>query len=434
MSKNNKNELVVWQANQPTEIAADATVSVIAHHARALTTRDVKSISSAFDAGSYEMVSTFVWTRAITGLKKQIGELGMEFVGQMLRRQGVTEDSDPIATLSEHDAITLAENLGMINTTEVLRLKQSHELVAHFSDPEIASQEQMAKNEAEGILRSCVTSILGNPHIKPPIQFAELKQQLESESFLPDDSRIDQIAESPDFVHRTVLSVLLSMLKVSEGAELEHAVGNTNAILPKIWSRLRKPEKWQVGQVFAEVHSAGRRKAATGLKNALSAVNGFDFVPETLRSETFAKAAQKVIDTHFEFNNFYLEAKPLRKLSVLGTTIPQPAFPICMRAVLCSRLGNYYGVASAAQATAHKILERLRKEQWEYYLNECLPTDTTIIDKLAEEKPATRWRDLVEKYSLSEKSISDPNVEKLVIANDNQKVRKAVKRLRRNHS
>ena len=122
MSKNNKNELVVWQANQPTEIAADATVSVIAHHARALTTRDVKSISSAFDAGSYEMVSTFVWTRAITGLKKQIGELGMEFVGQMLRRQGVTEDSDPIATLSEHDAITLAENLGMINTLSLIHI------------------------------------------------------------------------------------------------------------------------------------------------------------------------------------------------------------------------------------------------------------------------------------------------------------------------
>lgn len=424
-------EVAIWKPNQPIEIAADANANTIASHARALSQRDITSIASAFNSGSFEMVSTFVWTRAITGLKKQLGELGMEFVGQMLGRDDIDEDSDPKSSLSEHDAVELAENLGMITTTEALRLKQAQQLVAHFADPEIASQEQMAKHEAEGILRSCVVSILGNPHIKPPIQFAELREALEAESLQSDDLRVEQIVESPHFIQRTVLSVLLSLLRTAKGAALEHAVGNTNVIVPLIWNKLRKPDKWQIGQTYAVIHSEGRKKAATGLKHALATVKGFDFVPETLRSDTFAKVANSVIEAHFGWENFYNEPKPMRELASLGTTIPLPAFPICMRAVLCVRLGNYYNVARGAQTPAFELLSALRKEQWEYYLNECLATDETILDKLIVENPAYKWIGLCNEFELHEKSITDEFVLKLVQSDDTRKVRKFARKIRK---
>jgi len=79
--------------------------------------------------------------------------------------------------------------------------------------------------------------------VVPPIQFAELRDALESESFSRNDDRVEKICELPYFIQRTVLSVLLSMLKTAAGAQLEHAVGNTNVIVPRIWDCLRKPEK-----------------------------------------------------------------------------------------------------------------------------------------------------------------------------------------------
>ena len=60
--------------------------------------------------------------------------------------------------------------------------------------------------------------------------------------------------------------------------------------IPTLWGRLRGPERYQVGRVYAEMTAAGQRIAAAALKRALLEVHGFDFVPETLRSDTFSRA------------------------------------------------------------------------------------------------------------------------------------------------
>lgn len=425
-------ELAIWQPIQPATIPPNAGPGDIALCAKALSERDIRSITTAFASESYEMVSTFVWTRAITGLKKQVASLGIEFVGQMLGRADITSNSDPKIALSELDAISLAEELGMVTSTEAMRLKHSMEIVSHFSDSENANQDQMNPEEAVGVLRSCVASILGNPHIEPPLEFRELRDSLESESLGAGDPRVAKIEQSPYFFQRTIISVLLSLLKTKEGAQLEHAVGNANVILPSVWPKLRAPERWQVGQVYAEVHSAGKRGAATGLKNALATVKGFDFVPESLRSDTFARAAHNVKETHFSMNNFYREAPAIQELAMLGTTIPQPAFPVCMTAILCVRLGNRYGVAWAAQPHAESLLKALRKQQREYFLNHCLARDNTILDKLQSHDPAARWIKLCSEFHSSELDVRDPKIRSLVSAsnyNDVQKARNTVRRL-----
>ena len=224
---------------------------------------------------------------------------------------------------------------------------------------------------------------------------------------------------------------MLSLLRTAKGAQLEHAVGNTNVIIPRIWNKLRKPDKWQIGQTYAVIHSEGRKKASTGLKHALAKVKGFDFVPETLRSDTFVKAAHKVIKAHFGWENFFNEPKPMGELASLGTTIPLPAFPICMRAVLCVRLGNYYNIARGAQDSADELLEALRKEQWEYYLNECISTDETILDKMTDDRPANRWISLCEEFDLGSKKVSDGDVLKLVQADELKLVRKCSRKIRK---
>jgi len=406
--KNEKN--ILWTPSDVVVIpsAVQAPSEIVRYGAATLSERDMRSIVAGFEAESYEMVSTFVWTKAAAAMKKQVATLGMEFVGEMLGRPDLNDDSDPMTAVSDHEIITLAEDLGMITSTQALRLKHSFQLVTHFAslDDSIGDEECMLKSEAINLLHTSITSILGKPRFEAAVKFAEFRKGLSERTLKPYDDDVAAIRDSAYFFVRTTLSVLLSLVKGNKsapvelkGAQLEHAVGNIMILIPVLWGRLKQQEKWQIGQAYAEVNAAGNRLASAGIKKALVDVKGFDFVPETLRSATFTEAAAKVLSAHFAMNNFYNEQAPMQMLANLGTTIPMPAFAKCMEATLAVRLGNRWGMAFNAQEAAKQVLSSLQANHWEYYFNECLHRDRTVLDKLSfEVKPIKEWRAVVSEY------------------------------------
>jgi len=413
-----ENAIRPWSAREAAVIPAQSDPDQIVVLARPqLTKRDMDSIVSAFNNESFEMVSAFVWSKASAVLKKQISTLGMEFVGEMLGRQDLDEDSDPATSIGDHEAIALAEDLGVISSTQALRLKHSLELVTHFVklDQQEAETEMMQREEALSLLKTCIVSILSQPSFEGAVRFADFRKALTERALRPDDGDVLAIVGGPYFFKRTTLGVLLSLVKTRKGAPQEHAVGNLLVLLPRLWPGLREPEKWQVGQAYAEVNSEGNRIASTGLKTALLRVHGFDFVPESLRSNTFSEAAARVLAAHFGFNNFFTEEEPMRVLASLGTAIPRPAFAKCMEATLAVWLGNPWGNSWAAERPARKVLDTLRREQWEYYLNSCLRRDRTVLDKLvSEDKPIARWMALATASRLDESTVVDATVRRLI--------------------
>lgn len=423
------NALTVW--TEPTgaivprsESAPPAIVSA----ARALTTRDQRQIVVAFEAESYEMVAGFVLNKALSQLKKQLSSLGMEFVGEMLGRQDLSEDSIPTVSISNFEAIRLAQELGVINKTDSKRLTQHAELLAHFDnlDGQEAENEEMTREEAIGFLRTCVNSVLGHTDNFAPTEFVSFRTALEGRTFKSTDTDIQALIAAPYFFKRTTLSILLAGIKSRSGAQYEHTLGNVVVIVPVIWPQLRDAEKWSVGQSYAEAVNSGESSAVSALKKALMAVQGFDFVPETLRSQTFSAAASAIINVHTSPNNFYNEPAAVNALVKLGSTIPWPAFPICMSAVVAVALGNKYGYTWDAQSEIDSLLNRLTSNQWQYYLNECLPNDQLILSKIAwHEKPLERWVDLVTNYELDKFSIKEKSSEALIIATRDNKLRKA---------
>ena len=417
---NNKEAIRPWSAPEGTIVALGSNLDEIVEFASPqLTKRDMHSIVSAFNNESYEMVSAFVWSKAAAVLKKQISKLGMEFVGEMLGRPDLDEDSDPSTSIADHEAIALAEDLGVITSTQALRLKHSLELVSHFVklDQREAETEMMQREEALALLKNCIASILRHPNFEGAVAFADFRKALTEKTLKPDDHDVLSIVGGPYFFKRTTIGVLLSLVKTGKGAAQEHAVGNLLVLLPKLWQGLREPEKWQIGQAYAEVNAEGNRIASTGLKTALLRVHGFDFVPESLRSNTFSEAAARVLAAHFGFDNFFTEEEPMSVLSSLGTAIPRPAFAKCMEATLAVWLGNPWGYSFAAKPYADHILDGLRREQWEYYLNQCLQRDRTVLDKLvSEDKPIARWLNLTSTYRLNDLDINHMVVRRLIDA------------------
>lgn len=412
--------IVVWKEPQGSVVPkAAANAVAIASVAKNLSTRDQKQIVSAFESESFEMMAGFVLNKALSQLKRALASLGMTFVGEMLGRADINEDSVPTVSISDYEAITLARELGVINSTDAMRLTQHLEMLAHFDSLNIddAESEEMAREEALSFLRTCVNAVLGREGNVAPTEFVAFRSQLENRTFKESDSELTTLTVAPYFFKKTTLSILIANSKTKTGAQFEHTLGNILVIVPVLWGSLRDSEKYALGQAYAEAVNAGTSPAVLALKKALSAVQGFDFVPESLRSQSFAAAASNVISVHTAMNNFYNEPAAIQALSKLGTTIPWPAFPICMSAILAVKLGNRYGVSHAATPIADELLRRLTKNQWDYYLNECLPGDELVLQKLTwYERPRGCWLAMAKEFELPNKAAKSRPVTNLLHA------------------
>ncbi len=411
-----KDTIALWHQIDVVQVPKDAkSIKQMVAYAKQLAPRELTQVIKAFEAGSYEMGTSFVWQKTMSGLKRKLGALGMDFIGEMLERRDITDSSNPQQVLTDHDALRLAEELGFFPSSHTLRLRHSMEVITHFADPPSdADTDGMMPEEATAALRTCIQTVLGHPETEGAIQFAEFRRKLEVRDFQPSDPEVQTLAASPYFFRRTTLRVLLAVIKTANGASLEHVLANLNAFLPAIWDDLLHPDRQSVGWCYAEVLAEGKQTAAAGVRASLLKVKGFDYVPETLRSRTFVETAYKLTEAHHGWGNFGTEPAPMRLLESLGTSIPTPALAKCMSAVLCVWLGKPWGFSWKAAEIAERILSGVSPDRWEYYINECLPADDAILGKLAERPLAKRFIELVGKYELHSIATRRPQVTNLM--------------------
>jgi hypothetical protein len=390
---------IPWKAPEADLVPASArTPEEFVKYAVALKAAEQQKVISALEAGLHELATEFVWKRALARLKQTLATLGMQFVGEMLGRDDITEMSAPDAVLTDWDAIRLAENLGVVSTTGALRLRHGFELLSHLAQSsEKELDEGLFDDEAVAVIRNCVKYILAEQDIRIAVNFSRFRDRLISETLTKDDPELQTLLGSPPFFLKTALRVLLATIKSEHGARLEHSLSNFSLILPEIWTRITEEDRWAVGTTYAEVANEGKTELVNALRRSLMKVSGFDYVPESLRSNTFKTAAQAVITTHFGMNNFHLEIGPTTTLARLGTVIPKPALIECMQAYLCVYLGNHYGFAWNAAPLAEQELKKISPDRWSYYITHQLAKDDIVLGTLmaTSNLPASRFCTLI---------------------------------------
>lgn len=355
--------------------------------------RQQSQIISAFKIGAYDMGAEYAWRFTMATLKEKISSLGMKFVGEMLNRDDITEYASPEVVLTDNDAISLADQLGIISKTGSLKLRHAQEMLNHFFSKNC--EESLTAFDAMSIIESSVKYVLGQKDVAVSLEFNKFRTRLQTESLPKDDVQLQMLVSSALFHIRTVINVLLSNAKTAKSATLEHTLANLNTVLPLVWDMIADKDKWNVGMTYRDVVTDGNDKAAIGMKKALMKVKGFDFVPESLRSNTFKKAARAVIDTHFAFNNYYNEPAVVRSLSKLGSTIPSPALQECMDAYLVVYLGNMYGVSIDAAPIAKNELLAITHDRWEYFFNNIITKDEIILLYITEPNQLGRFANLL---------------------------------------
>ncbi|MCX6344280.1 MAG: hypothetical protein NT018_04310 [Armatimonadetes bacterium] len=410
-------EISLWEPNNAVYIPRQASsAGEIANFAQQLRRADIDRIVAAFDADLCELAVEYVWKRTMSILKRQLAAMGMGFVGEMLARPDIDNEANAELVLTDYDAIELAHQLGIVNRIGALELRQAAELLSYYASPDADEYDELSLVQAVNLLRSCVVHILAREKIDAALDFAEFRNKLSQQVLLDDDPTLATLCGSQYFFKRTTIRVLLADVKANQGAQLENALANLDSVLRRIWVELQDPDKWQIGQAYAEANANNRKLLSATLQRILTSLHGFDYVPETLRSSTYTKAANDVLAAHIEFNNFYNEPIPMKILASLGSTIPGPAFQICMRATLAVKLGNAYGNSAAAQKYADKLLNLVSQDRWSAYLSRSITSDELVLSKLTDHKPATRWINLVEEFGLADVDVKDARIARLLKA------------------
>jgi len=396
-------EVLPWQ---PVEnlVALDKEMqpAAIVNKAVNLRPKEIKQIISNFELENYEIASNYIWTKSMALLKINLSSMGMDFIGELLQRPDIDEDSDPSNSVSDYEAIDLAFELGAINKTQRMRLLNSSEVVNHFASSFDANDDDadMMLEEALQCVKVCIQSVLGLEKVEAAQSFSAFRERLSSTTIASDDPEITNLLSSPYFFKKTTVSILLNILKSANGAALENGSRNTSIIIPQLWPDLNGPERWQVGQAYSELFNEGKSSAVKTLNSVLVNVSGFDFVPESLRSNSFTKAAHLVLAAHQGANNFYNEPKPMRDLAAMGSSIPGPAFGNVMTATLAVKIGNRYGQCWDAQQPANEVLNGLSQDRWSYYLSQQLPNDTVILAKLTNIECVRRWMSVMQEFGV----------------------------------
>ena len=196
--------IALWQpaANELVPATANNALT-ITEYALQLGKKEKNQIVAAFDSGHFEMGVTYLWGRTINALKKELSNVGVGLIGEMLGRTDVDESDDINDILTEREAIRLAEELGVISSTDGMRLRHTYELISHFTqmDSDEGDQQSLNQHEALASLQACVAGVLGRPKIEVATKFIEFRSALEAKSIAEDDAYIEMLKGSPYFFY-----------------------------------------------------------------------------------------------------------------------------------------------------------------------------------------------------------------------------------------
>lgn len=401
----------LWESNCGLVLPPSAGVKDIVPLAKQLRSREIESIKINYEHENYETAAEFIWSRSIALLRSRILALGTQFVSEMV---GVY-NLDYINELPTFEVINIAHELGFIDKTGRMRLNESAVLVNHYLGRDLNAYDLMPHNECETVIRSCVQYILANDDNTYKTSYAGFRDRLTQTNYSDNNQWLEVVKASPYFYQKTTMRTLINLLSSTEGAEYQTVEANFCAIMPIIWEYLKSDDKYFIGTSYSLADNNGNESLKSSYSKVLRSVQGFDYVPENLRSLSFIEAAKQVKEVHYGIDNFYNEPSAIKRLNEMGTRIPMPALNECIGATLLVYIGNVYGYSWAAERDALSVLGKLTKQDWEYYIEKCMIYDMDLLPQIiAGGERTKRWCGLACSQKLSELEFSDKRIKDFI--------------------
>lgn len=369
-------------------------------------------VAKYYQIGDFVTAANAVWDRAINLLRKRILSLGEEFVADMVE----SDDLDYVRNLPAYRVIDLAHDLGFIDKSGRRKLQSANEQYNFFNNTDAEDYEEMPQDEANIIIKNCISYILCTTDDSFGLQFNDFREKLKTGAIteLYDDDKA-MFATCPYFYLKTTVRSLLKLFRDTDGIEFDNVTRNMNAVFPVIWDRLKIEERRALADAYTDYSESDDAREKI-IKGVMLQVRGFDYVKENVRSRTYIQTAKKLIDIHFGMQNFYNEPRAIKDLEDLGTVIPKLALKECVTAILYVKLGNQYGTSLRAEEVADRMLSNLTEEDWITYLENYMIEEEHLLDGIDQSrKMRNKWKEVIKTYNLKKLNIIAPKTKSLII-------------------
>lgn len=407
----------LWQSYNGIVIPSTDQRSIIplSSHFKLLTPLETQKIVKAFEGDMHDVGLEYAWNRSKRVLDDKLEYFGLDFLAEMVDRDSLSS----LDELSVVEKINLAFELGMINSSAMLALLQANETINHFWTREVAQREEIDISDAFKIIKDLAKYILANEMETSAMAFKQFRDKLQTILFTTQNEEIDTLKTSPYFYIKTTIRTLLSLIKDAYKnknlAELTKVLHNTELFIVELWEKIFIEDRKLIGTTYSESISDGQKEVFTTFSRLLDNVQGYDYVPETTRSNAYKKIAKGFVSAHYEFDNFHNEPAFAKKLNSMGTVIPDFALQEVLRAVLLSIIGNQYGTSNGAQAYNHLILKKVSSDQWKVFFANLIIQDQNILEKLTYGNTTmlNKWIEVIRENCKEDFNIENPLAKKI---------------------
>lgn len=352
-------------------------------------------------AGLNDAAINYIWNLTMYDLYRKIVTYGIEYFASAISWNGSPlRTVEDLHEVKDYEIINGAYSLGILLPEAHFHLQYCREIRNKFSTAHYPIGE-VDNIELLNFVKNCVKYVLTFDLPNPGLQIKDLIDKLKAEKLKDEDKTVLQIEGQPLKIRGAIMHSLFSQfIKQDCDATLK---SNIKALSPKIWSSLSDEIRSDIALRYTSLADLKSEDETREGEEFLKLVGGIKYIPDGNRAIIFNRAAQQYLDSHFGWNNFYNEPVYAKALLALDKEVPAEALKKYVLSIVCSFVGNSYGISDAAQAYNRKMLSRLSQMGVDMVFK-LFATNLDLMSKMTYSRPSARMRPLME--ILKEKTIS----------------------------
>ncbi|HEC78692.1 MAG TPA: hypothetical protein ENI34_06070 [candidate division WOR-3 bacterium] len=340
---------------------------------------------------AYDSACLYFWNRAMADLRTKVMAYGKEHLEAIIKKE-IHDERDLINILDDKNLIDHCFELGIISEEAWFFLHKAREIRNHYS---LAHQFDALLDpiEALNIIKNCIKYVLAHQVPSPGINLKNLLKKLQTEDVSSSISEFEATyrEQSSKIVNITLNRLFDDFIKEKSN---HIYINNILTLAPVLWELADSSTKSRIGRVIAKLRTEADSMANKQALIFIKKVDGFKFVPESIRVAIFTSAAEKLYEACQGIDNFHNEPRYAKELYELGDVIPSSAIDQCTRAVFLSYIGNQYGCSWGAEYYNKQMIKSWNSQNISS-LMDALDNDLIIIGRLDSEGPASRFKNVL---------------------------------------
>ncbi len=286
----------------------------------------VKGYRSAI--GSY-------WNAVVDDLRRKIEHRSLDlFNKEMKPKQEIKIYEDFQKHVTDFDLIEGAYKTGVIGWEAHKMLHQARE-TRHVFDGHPTSTEPSILKVLD-MINDCNKYVLSEEYPVPIVDIDTYLQTMDSPSFHQNKTAVEQaLGDLPQIYRKELINRLYSTYQHQSATTVMR--GNTEFILPILWSVLSKEDRKQIGQRLDKDFVEGDKDKCEYGVDFMLKVNGLRYVSSSTRNGLFEPAIEKLEQS---LDKFEEEKSAMLHLRKLGSSVPPQLIPRLVQAMTHTYVGH----------------------------------------------------------------------------------------------